>query len=183
MAEATSPSATPTTDPHRQQELYWKQLTRLKVAEAYTRLYRDRLATWVMRLDVLKAVASSGGIAAWAIWRNYAFVWAAIIAAAQVADALKDVFPLSRLHKAASEHTSILNALFIDAQLEWENIFSARYSSDESMKRRHKLMKLQLEAERKNFPGGLAVNQAIAALAEQEAKDYLTATYGVEARS
>jgi hypothetical protein len=182
MAESSAPSVAPIPNPHRQQELYWRQLRRLKIAEAYMRLHRDRLARWVTRLDVLKAVASSGGIAGWVIWRNYAFIWAAIIAAAQLADALKDVFPFSRLHKAASEHTSILNGLFIDAQLEWENVFSGRYSDEETMKRRHKLMKLQLEAERKNFPGGLATNPALVALAEQEAKDYLSATYGVEAQ-
>ena len=147
------------------------------------RLHRDSLAKWVTRLDVLKAIASSGGIAGWVIWRDYAFIWAAIIAAAQVADALKDVFPFSRLHKAASEHTSILNGLFIDAQLEWENIFSGRYNNDETIKRRHKLMKLQLEAERKNFPSGIAVKPAFVALAEREARDYLSATYGTEAQS
>ncbi len=114
----------------------------LKVASAYIRGYRDHLGKWATALGTVKAVASSGGIAAWVIWREYAFVRCAIIAASQVADGLKDVFPFSKKHKAASEHTITLNGLFIDAQLEWESIFSGRYTDDEIVKRRHKLMKL-----------------------------------------
>ena len=135
----------------RARELYWRQLTQLKTDSVYLRLYRDDRAKWVTRLGILKAVASSGGIAAWVIWKEYAFVWAAIIAASQVADALKEVFPFSRQHKAASEHMLTLDRLLIDAQLEWENVFSGHYPDDEIMNRRHKLMTLQHEAERRNF--------------------------------
>ena len=152
----------------------------LKVAGAYIRRYRDDLGTWVTGLGTLKAIASSGGIAAWVVWKEYAFVWAAIIATSQLADALKDVFPFTKAHKAASEHTVILGSMFIDAQLEWENIFSGRYTDEEIMNRRHKLMKLQHDAEQKSFPDGLASKPAIFAEAQAEAKGYFAATYGVE---
>jgi hypothetical protein len=72
----------------RAREVYWRQLIHLKTDSVYTRLYRDNRATWVTRLGILKAVASSGGIGLWVIWKEYAFVWATIIAASQVADAL-----------------------------------------------------------------------------------------------
>ena len=98
-------------------------MVELKVAAAYTRRYRDALGTWVTGLGTVKAIASSGSIAAWVIWKEYAFVWGMIIAASQVADALKDVFPFAKTHKAASEHTTTLGSIFIDAQLEWESIF------------------------------------------------------------
>jgi hypothetical protein len=119
------------------------------------------------------------GIAAWAIWREYAFVWGAVIAAAQVADALKEVFPFTKTQKAASELTITLGSLFIDAQLEWENIFSGRYTNEQITTRRHKLMKLQQDAECHNFPHGLATKTALFAQAQQEAKDYFATTYGV----
>jgi len=151
----------------------------LKVASAYIRRYRDYLGKWVTSLGVLRAVASSGGIAGWALWKQYAFVWGAIIAASQVTDALKDVFPFTKKHKAASVHTITLGAMFIDAQLEWENIFSGRYTNDQIMKLRHKLMKLQHDAERDNFSDGLAVKEELFAQAEHEAKEYFRATYGV----
>jgi hypothetical protein len=168
-------------NPHRQQQLYWAEMIELKVATAYIRRYRDYLGKRTTVLGTVKAIASSGGIAGWAIWRQYAFVWGVIIAASQVADALKEVFPFTKKHKAASEHTITLNGLFIDAQLEWENIFSGRYTDDEIAKRRHKLMKLQHDAECNHFPDGLAVRETLFDLAQREAKDYFTTTYdGVE---
>ena len=166
-------------NPHRQQQLYWAQMIELKVATAYIRRYRDYLGKWTTGLGTVKAVASSGGIAGWAIWQEHAFVWGVIIAASQVTDALKDVFPFTKKHKAASAHTIILGSLFIDAQLEWENIFSGRYTDEEIMKRRHKLMKLQHEAERTSFPDGLATRNSLFAQAQQEAESYFKTTYGV----
>jgi hypothetical protein len=166
-------------DPHRQQRLYWNEMINLKADASYIRLYRDSQGRWVTGLGALKAIASSTGIAAWVVWREYAFVWGAIIAASQAADALKDVFPFAKKHKAASEHAMRLDSLFIDIQLEWENIFSGRYTDDEIMKRLHQLRKLQLDALRHSFPDGLAAEDGLLAQAKQEAETYFRTTYGV----
>ena len=166
-------------DPHRQQQLYWNEMINLKADASYIRLYRDSLGKWVTGLAALKAIASCGGIAAWVVWRQYAFAWGAIIATSQLADALKDVFPFAKEHKAASAHAMTLDGLFIDVQLEWENIFSGRYSDEEIMNRLHKLRKMQLDALRQNFPDGLPARDALLAEAKQEAETYFTATYGV----
>jgi hypothetical protein len=124
---------------HRQQQLYWNQMIELKIAAAYIRRYRDDRGAWVKRLGILKAVASSSSIAGWLVWKDYAVVWAVIIGASQLADALKDVFPVNKIHKAASEHAVVLGSMFIDAQLEWESIFSGRYTDEQITKQRHKL--------------------------------------------
>ena len=168
-----------TPDPHRQQQLYWKEMINLKADASYIRLYRGSLGRWVTGLGALKAIASCGGIAAWVVWKEFAFVWGAIIAASQVADALKDVFPFAKKHKAASGYSMTLDYLFNDIQLEWENIFSGRYTDEEIMKLRHKLGKLQLDALQHNFPDGLAADETALAEAKQEAEDYFRTTYGV----
>jgi hypothetical protein len=168
---------------HRQQQLYWNQMVKLKVAAEYVRRYRDSRAKWVTGFGIIKAVASSGSIAAWAIWRDYAFVWGSIIALSQVIDALRDVFPLTKTYKAASEHATALGSMFIDAQLEWENIFSGRYTDDQIANRRHKLMKLQHDAEHHTFPNGLASKPALFKTAEQEASIYFKSMYGVNSLS
>jgi hypothetical protein len=142
------------------------------------RRYRDDVGKRVTGLATLKAIASSGGIAAWAIWREYAFLWGAIIAVSQLADALKEVFPFTKIHKAASDHVISLNAMFIDSQLEWENIFSGRYTDEQIMNRRHKLMKLQHETERRNFPSGLPEKELYVVEAERDAEQYFETTYG-----
>jgi hypothetical protein len=114
------------------------------------------------------------------IWKEHAFLWGAIIAASQLADALKEVFPFTKIHKAASEHTVSLDGMFIDALLEWENIFSGKYSDEQISNRRHKLMKLQHEAERKSFPTGLPVKEKLFDAAQSEAKDYFAAMDAIE---
>jgi hypothetical protein len=167
-------------DPHRQQKLYWDQMFELKRAASYIRFYRDSVGRWVTGLGALKAIASCAGIAAWVVWKEYAFVWGAIIAASQVADALKDVFPFAKKHKAACELAMTLASLFIDVQLEWENVFAGRYADDEIMKRLHQLRKMQLDAESRNFPDGLAARNDLLERAKQDAAQYLSATYGVE---
>lgn len=68
----------------------------LKVAAEYMRGYRDETGKRVAALGTLKAIASSGGIAGWVIWKEHAFVWGAIIAASQLTDALKEVFPFTK---------------------------------------------------------------------------------------
>ena len=166
-------------DPHRQQQLYWNEMINLKADASYIRLYRDSQGRWVTGLDALKAIASSAGIAAWVVWREYAFAWGAIIAAAQVADALKDVFPFAKKHKAASAHSMTLDNLFNDAQLEWENIFSGRYKDGEIMTRLHRLRKLQLDALQRNFPDGLATRDVLVVQAKRIAEEYFETTYGV----
>jgi hypothetical protein len=166
-------------NPHRQQQLCWTQMVELKIASSYIRLYRDHLARWVTGLATLRAIASSASIGAWVVWKQYAFIWAAIIVASQVADALKEVFPFSKKHKAASELTLALTSLFIDAQLEWENIFSGRYNNEEIMNRLHKLRKLQLEAEGKSFPEGLAKKATLFEQAQNSASQYFATTYNV----
>jgi hypothetical protein len=166
-------------DPLRQPRLYWKEMTDLKADASYIRLYRNSQGRWVTRLAVLKAIASSTGIAAWVFWKEYAFLWGAIIATSQVADALKDVFPFAKRHKAASVHSMILDNLFNDVQLEWEKILSGRYSDEEIMDLRHKLGKKQLDVLQRSFPEGLAPNDVLLADAKRDTEEYFRTTYGV----
>lgn len=166
-------------DPNRQKQLYWNELVLLKGAGCYMRLYRDQLGRWVTTTGTLKAIASCGSIAAWAIWKEHAFVWGLIIASSQLADALKDVFPFAKKHKAASEYANALSGLFIDAQLEWDVICLGSHTDEDIVSRLHSLRKFQLEAERQNFPNGAETRNSIRVQAEHEAELYLKSTYGL----
>jgi hypothetical protein len=73
-----------------------------------------------------------------------------------------------------------IDNLFNDVQLEWENIYSGRYTDEEIMKRLHQLRKLRLDALQHNFPDGLAARNALAVQAKQTAEDYFETTYGVK---
>jgi hypothetical protein len=127
---------------------------------------------------VLRAVASSGSIAGWALWHDAAPVWAGIIALAQVADALKDALPFASAHKAAGQYALLLESILVDALFEWEEIASGKVPREDIAARRHRLMRLQHEAECKCFPNGQPHRSRLFAIAEQEAYDYFNAMYG-----
>jgi hypothetical protein len=169
---------------HRQQQLYFRELFQLKVQCEYVRRYRDRLSSWVTRFAVLRAVASSGSIAGWVIWREYAFVWAAIIAASQLADALRDAIPYTARQKSANALLTDLDALFIEALFEWEGVYSAKFTNEEITERRRKLMQLRHELDAKHFPtGDLPRRPDLFTLAEQGAITYLEAMFREEMSS
>lgn len=164
-------------DNRRQSLLYWRQLGQLKAACICIRLYRNRLGRRVTAVEIVKAVASSGGIAGWVIWKDIPFVWTGIIVAAQLLDALKNVFPFARQHKAAGDLTVALEVIYIDAEHEWERIYGGQLSNAEIMKRRTQLRKLQLEAERKHFPEGFDPPAKLVALASGDADAYFSVTF------
>jgi hypothetical protein len=168
---------------HRQQALYWAKMVDLRAAANYIRCYRDYLGRRATALGTARAIASSVSIGAWAIWRQYAFVWGVVIAASQVLDALRDVFPVVKRHKAASEYTVVLESLFIDAQLEWENIFAGKYDNGEISKRLHKLRTLHHNAESRSFPDGLPIRADLFRPAEVDAEVFFRKTYGVNSLS
>jgi hypothetical protein len=167
-------------NPRRQPDLYWRQLGDLKAASICIRLYRNRLASRVRLVELVKAIASGGGIAGWVIWRDWPLLWAAIIAAAQFLDATKHVFPFARLHKAASDLTVALELLYIEAEAEWEGVHSGTIPNEAITGRRARLARLRLEAEYRHFPEGFDPSRRLFDLANKEATDYLRRTYGQE---
>lgn len=164
---------------HRSQELYYTALYGLRVNCEYIRLYRAHLSKWLTRIAIVRGVASSGGIGAWVIWRDYAFVWGSIIALSQVADALKDAIPYTARHKAANDLLNGLNALFIEALFEWEGVFAAQFPIEDIVDRRRKLMQRQHDLDIKCFPAGdLPFRADFQKLADDIAKDYLETMFG-----
>ena len=166
---------------HRQQDLYFNELFQLKIACEYQRRYANRLARWVTGFNALRAIASSGAIATWAIVQAYPLVWGGIIAAAQVSDALKDVIPFTARQKAASGLAMSFDALLIEALYEWESVFAGRLSDEEITERRRTLMQLRHEADVKHFPtGDLPERADLLKLAEADAVTYFENMFGPE---
>lgn len=55
-----------------------------------------QLRTWDTTLNVILAIASSGSIASWTIWDEYAIYWGGLIALSQLITALKPLFPFQK---------------------------------------------------------------------------------------
>lgn len=158
-------------------KLYWRELGQLKAAAVCVRLFRSRMSKRVRAIEIVKAIASSSAIAGWALFKDLPFLWAGIIVAAQILDALKDVFPFARQHKAASALTVALETLFIEAEAEWHSIERGRLPRADIIERRMKLQKHRLELEQRNFPDGFEPHQNLVDLASKEAEGYFSLTY------
>lgn len=62
-------------------------------------------------LNIVLALASSGSIAVWAIWKKIPYVWGAIIALSQVIQTVKPYFPYSRYIRELNEKNKKLQAV------------------------------------------------------------------------
>jgi hypothetical protein len=164
---------------HTEQQTYWNQLVLVKVVSCYVRRYRDEQAWWINRIGLFKAVVTSGTIGAWAIWKDYAFVWGVLLGLAQVLDAAKDNVPQTKHRRNASEFVSELESVIIDARFEWHSIFSGQYPARDIMERWRTLAKALNETEAKHFPDGLPVKNSRQKLAEDDARAYFLRIYGV----
>ncbi len=152
-------------------------MEQLKAASIAMRLYRNKMYRRVRAIELVKAIAGNGAIAAWAVFKDYPFVWSGIIGAAQCLDAIKSAFPFTTVHRQASHLTVALELLLIDAQDQWEKIYSSTLTDAEIGSALSRIRRLQVEAEHKHFPDGFELPPNIIALAIAQAKDYLTGTY------
>lgn len=163
---------------HGAQEAYWQQLVTCKIVSCYVKLYRDGQSKWINGTGIFKAVATSGTIGAWAIWKEYAFVWGIVLAAAQVLDAIKEYIPQTKGRRVASEFVQAMESLIIDARFEWFSVFNGEFTAAEIMDRWRKVAKLMNEIEIKHFPDGLPADEKRQKVAEKEAQAYFISIYG-----
>jgi|GEM_PF-2228495 len=164
---------------NRLQDLYWAELVQLKVSCEYMRRYRDSLGTWVTRFAVIRAVVAVSALGTWAAVKSYPMLWGGIIVAAQIADACQNALPLASRYRGTTALVVALEALLIDSQMEWEDIYAARVDRDTVVERRHKLMQLRREAEAKCIPNGVPARKTLFALAEMDAATYFMATHKI----
>lgn len=75
------------------QNLYWKRLYHIRFRIFYLDLYADNAYMKNQVLQTISAVASSGSIAAWAIWQQLMPLWTFIIALSQVIHSVKGYLP------------------------------------------------------------------------------------------
>lgn len=153
----------------------------IKCDENEVRLCRDEMARRASALAVVRAVASSASIAGWVVWREFALVWGSIIAASQVVDATKEVFPFAQQQKAASEAWSDLRQLFFDGQYEEGEIKQERLKPLEVLRATKDIQKRRVEILKKHFPLGMPSSARRTQEARQAAHNFFEVNY-VEVR-
>jgi hypothetical protein len=178
----TSPGRQVTEALLRAQRRYWQELVELKKASVYMRLLREDQARWATRIAIIKAVATSGSIAGWAIWKEFGWVWATIVGISTLTDTLREQFPHLKRKTAAGELLAVLDNAFQDAQLGWETILSGRAEATDILKNWSKLQTLRTNAEKKYFPDGVTKKPNIADSASNETKVFFQENYDIPSK-
>ncbi|WP_263357464.1 hypothetical protein [Acidicapsa ligni] len=159
------------------QEHYWKEFQRLKYCACYTRRYRDHLAWWETRIAIVRAITSSSSIAGWVIWRQIAFVWALLIAATQVVDALQNVLPFQKRRESLSGWCNELDLIFVMSQRDWEATYAGRMTEERIVELTHQLRLDMQHLEMKFMPQGLPPVQKLVIVAELDMVLFFEARY------
>ena len=166
--------------PSIEQNQYWLEMQQLRLDAIYVRGYRDSIAKMETTIAAIRAITSSGSIGAWVIWRQYAFVWAALIAITQIADALRDVFPFRKRRQALSGWCNALNRLFVDAQRDWDSIASGLLSNPKIASLTHQLRQKVQRYEETYLPDGLPKKQKLFDTAQTEMEEFFLNRYSIE---
>ena len=101
------------------QERYWRELDQLKVHVFYLESYLERTVSIDRYINMFLAIASSGSIAGWVIWKDISFVWAAVIAISQAINAVKPYLPYAKRLKSLQGTTNDLESLFLVMEDNW----------------------------------------------------------------
>lgn len=131
-------------------------------------------------VNIFLALASSGSIAAWAVWKEYPLLWSSIIALSQVVMTIKPYFPYHKVIKELNSRCLKLNLLNIETERIWNKIQRGKLTDDNIEQYYYDYNKTY--AELLNFPDDLVfvTSREIEAKAEDKLKNYLKSFYGID---
>lgn len=120
-------------NPHRSQVQYWNELTGIKADIEFLHLYLIESSRIDSFVKILLALASSGGIAGWAIWEDpkMQFFWASLIALSQVVNAISKYLPWEKRVKAIQGAKFGLLEVLSLAERDWYSVSGGSVSAEE----------------------------------------------------
>jgi hypothetical protein len=136
-----------------QQLRFWNELTLLRGQIEYLQLYQLYCERLDRGVKMLLAIASNGSIAAWAVWREFAMLWGAIIATSQLIAAVKSYLPFEKRLTACAELASKLEGLFVQWEGAWQQVAEGQLSDREIAEKITELKKVKIEIEDKCLKG------------------------------
>lgn len=113
------------------QEKYWRYMVQIKAWIYYLDIYAEKSYKWDRRINIYGAIASSSSIAAWAIWKDWSYVWAFIIAISQVLTAIKDFLPFGRRLKLLRPFIEDMKLLYIKIEYDWYKVAEGELTEKE----------------------------------------------------
>ncbi|EHJ9990638.1 hypothetical protein WMY97_23510 [Vibrio diabolicus] len=159
------------------QEQYWKELYQLRVHTTFIELKLEQ-SEWYDRLvKILLAIASSSSIGAWALWNDYSWIWAGIIAVSQVVGAINPFLPYKNRLKAYSSLINELEELMVRSEFRWHAISQGEMTPTEINKARFEIRSLKQKALKKHIQTTIPTDSKLHDKAEELANQYFATFY------
>jgi hypothetical protein len=146
----------------------------------YLELYQIDQEKRERNLNIFLAIASSGSIAAWAIWDKWSMIWPSIIALSQVVNVIRPYLPYQQRIKGISAAIRELHEIALDAENKWFAISEGQMTNEEIHEEFIRLKQRGVKILSNHFgPSPLPQRRAFIRESEQQAEAYLRSTYGV----
>lgn len=156
------------------QKLLWKKFYRVKAHSIYTELLHARTEKIDRAIKIFLAVASSGGIAGWAMWKQAGPTWACLIAASQFANAVLPFLPYKNRKKSLAALSRELDEIAMHMEIKWLEVSSGELTEKEMRKLHSEMINKSAAAVQKHFPdSSIPDNEKIMSRAEDIANAYL----------
>jgi len=110
----------------------WALLNNTKFHGYCLSILVDKFQSWERTTNVFLAVASSGSIAAWAIWKIEPMIWATIIAISQFIMAIKPYFPYFKYIKEFNSKNIRIDYLNIEIEKLWYNFQNGKITEEDA---------------------------------------------------
>jgi hypothetical protein len=125
-------------------------------------------------------VASSSSIGAWAIWQQYSWVWAGIIAFSQVISAINPFLPYKNRIKAYSSLLHELEELMVQAEFKWHAIAEGELTPSEINKARFEIRAEKIKSLKKHIQTTIPTDNKLHEKAEASATQEINGVRVIE---
>ena len=160
------------------QEQYWKELYQLKAHINYVEILYENADQIDRTLKIILAVAASTSIGAWVIWKNYAWVWASVIAFSQVITAINPFLPYKERIKDYGSLLHELEEILIQAEFKWHSIAEGELTEPEINQARFEIRSQKLKSLKKHITGTtIPRDEKARRRAEDSAREYFETFY------
>lgn len=113
------------------QDQYWNEVVELRSRSFYLQRLLEINQKTERTINCFLAITSSSSIAGWAIWHEYSFVWAVLIASSQVVTAVRGFLPYAVRIKNLKQASKEMNDLMIHAETRWISVANGSLTDEE----------------------------------------------------
>jgi len=114
-----------------EQEKFWELIKQVRFELYYLDEYISSTNRIETAINGITAVASSASIAGWALWKEISLVWAGIIAASQVINALRPILPFTKRLKLLQDMHTEISKLSLEAEGQWFGVSHGDFTERE----------------------------------------------------